>query len=189
MKKNLILLALLSLSLTIPSFAQREQRGGGDRGGQGREGRVGGGYIPPRGPAPAARQAPQQRVPEQRQAPVQQRQAPVQQRQAPVQQQTPCSSAEAVSSAVFAIFKGIRKLRTFIPAASGSGTTWVATIGAIISIIPGNTAALHWASDQVTSSVSKVEVPIDSGSEARTLASLPTIFLTCPIGSGIPIPS
>jgi hypothetical protein len=71
MKKNLVLLALISMSLAIPSFAQRdrEQHGGGDHGG-----RVGGGYIPPRGPAPAARQAaPQQRAPEQRQAPVQQR--------------------------------------------------------------------------------------------------------------------
>jgi hypothetical protein len=74
--KTLVLLALLSLSLSIPGFAQRdrEQRGGGDRGNQGREGRVGGGYIPPHGPPPAARQAaPQQRAPEQRQAPVQQR--------------------------------------------------------------------------------------------------------------------
>jgi|SRR5579864_5498111 len=85
MKKNMVLLALLSVSLAIPSFAQerdRGHRGGGDRENQGREGRVGGGYIPPHGPPPAARQqaapareyqrpaqqqrAPEQRIPEQR---------------------------------------------------------------------------------------------------------------------------
>jgi hypothetical protein len=80
MKKNLVLLALLSLSLAIPSFAQerdRGQRGGDDRGNRGgdhgNQGRVGGGYIPPRGPAPAQQAAPQQRAPEQRQPPIQQR--------------------------------------------------------------------------------------------------------------------
>ena len=86
MKKNTVLLALLSVSLAIPSVAQEKNRGGG---GGAELGRVGGGYVPPHGPPPAAKQAPQQRAPEQRQAPVQrapeQRQAPVQ--RAPEQQQ------------------------------------------------------------------------------------------------------
>jgi hypothetical protein len=90
MKKNIVLLAALSVGLAIPSWAQERdrggQRGGGDRGNQGR---VGGGYVPQHGPPPAARQAaPQQRAPEQRQAPVQQQRAP-EQRQAPEQQRAP----------------------------------------------------------------------------------------------------
>jgi len=83
MKKNIVLLALLSVNLAIPSFAQEKKGGGAEHG------RVGGGYVPPHGPPPAAKQAPQQRAPEQRQAPQQrapeERQAPVQ--RAPEQQQ------------------------------------------------------------------------------------------------------
>lgn len=87
MNKNIVLLALLSASLAIPSVAQERDRGGQQHGGgdHGNQGRVGGGYVPPRGPAPAARQAPPQRAPEQRQAPAQQQRAP-EQRQAPEQQ-------------------------------------------------------------------------------------------------------
>ena len=91
MKKNIVLLALLSVSLAIPSVAQErdrgQQRGGGEHGNQSH---VGGGYIPPRGPAPAARQAaPPQRAPEQRQA----QQAPIQQQRPPEQRQAPVQRA------------------------------------------------------------------------------------------------
>jgi hypothetical protein len=69
MKKNIVLLALLAVSLVIPlavpSVAQEKKGGGAEHG------RVGGGYVPPRGPAPAARQAAPARAPEQRQAPAQ----------------------------------------------------------------------------------------------------------------------
>jgi hypothetical protein len=91
MKKNIVLLALLSVSLAIPlaipSVAQEKNRGGG-----GEHGRVGGGYVPPHGPPPAARQAPQQRAPEQRQAPAQR--APEQRTQQPVAQQRNFRDAE-----------------------------------------------------------------------------------------------
>jgi len=70
MKKKIVLLALASLSLSISCFAQ--DRNHGQRGGE-EHGRVGGGYIPPHGPPPAAHQAPareaqhsvQQHAPEQ----------------------------------------------------------------------------------------------------------------------------
>jgi hypothetical protein len=75
MKKSLIVLALLSLGLSTLCFAQDRNRG--QRGGGERESRVGGGYIPPHGPASFARQAAparenprpgQQRPPEQQRA-------------------------------------------------------------------------------------------------------------------------
>jgi hypothetical protein len=67
MKKNIALLALsvsLGIPLAVPIVAQEKNKGGG-----GEHGRVGGGYVPPKGPAPAARQAAPARAPEQRQAP------------------------------------------------------------------------------------------------------------------------
>jgi len=72
MRKNLVLLALLSLCLSIPGVAQEKK---GEQRGAAEHGRVGGGYVPPHGPPPAARQAapahqeqhaPPQRAPEQR---------------------------------------------------------------------------------------------------------------------------
>jgi hypothetical protein len=68
MKKNIVFVALLLLG--IAGLAQERNRGQGARGDQGR---VGGGFIPRRGPAPTPqprgdRQPMQQRAPEQRPA-------------------------------------------------------------------------------------------------------------------------
>jgi len=77
MKHHVVLLAIVLLPcLALPGLTQGRNRGRDDRGGD--RGRVGGGFIPPRGPAPAAQPRVQQRPPQQRpgeQRPAEQRPA------------------------------------------------------------------------------------------------------------------
>lgn len=174
MKKNIALLALsvsLAIPLAVPSVAQEKNKGGG-----GEHGRVGGGYVPPKGPAPAARQAaPTQRAPEQRQAP-----------RHGLQNSGPHNHRRR-NSAISVTLKGIRTPRTSIPTANGWGTIWARMTHVFTWIIPGNTDILRWALDLAMSSTSKAAGRTDSGLTASTSALRRLTILTSLIGSGIPI--